>query len=106
MKLLSHIARLSARARIATVIAVATAFAAVGVFKVQRRHQVIHLGYALSDATSTLRQLEEEDRRLRLELSVLTNPTRIEKLAESLGMIRPSPSQVRNVRADKVAGLP
>jgi len=78
--------------------AVATA---LGVGHVARRQSVIRLGYELSDAVTELRRLEEENRRLRLERSVLTNPARIERLAFAMGMARPVPGQIRVVDADK-----
>jgi cell division protein FtsL len=46
------------------------------------------------------RELEEEARKLRLDLSVLRSPERVEKLArEKLGMVRPSPERIRVVRS-------
>jgi cell division protein FtsL len=56
---------------------------------------VIQLGYQLSQVTEALEREQEENRRLRLESSTLTNPARIERLAESLGMTRPGPDQIR-----------
>ena len=44
-----------------------------------------------------LRRLEEENRRLRLERSMLRHPDRIERYAQHLGMIRPDPRQIRVV---------
>jgi cell division protein FtsL len=67
----------------------------VGIAHVGRRQQVIQLGYQLSQVTEALEREQEENRRLRLESSILTNPARIEHLAESLGMTRPGPDQIR-----------
>jgi cell division protein FtsL len=81
-----------------TVIAMACLFAvilAAGLYRIAQRRTLIRLGYELSEVSSELRTLEEEERRLRLELSVLSSPVRIERLAVELGMIRPSPSEVR-----------
>jgi len=64
---------------------------------VGHRRQVVGLGYQLSTAATELRRLDEEARRLRLEKSVLTSPARIERLALGLGMIRPTPEQIRVV---------
>jgi cell division protein FtsL len=59
----------------------------------------IRLGYAISVETRERQRLEEEDRRLRLERSLLRSPARIERLArEKLGMTRPDPAQIRVVR--------
>jgi cell division protein FtsL len=73
----------------------ATAAAIIGIAHVGRRQQVIQLGYQLSRATEALEREQEENRRLRLEKSILTNPARIEQLAESLGMTQPGPDQIR-----------
>jgi cell division protein FtsL len=71
---------------------------------VSRRRDVVRLGYELSAATAQLRHAQEENRRLRLEKSVLTQPDRIEGLAAGLGMIRPGPEQIRAV--GPAAGAP
>ncbi len=73
---------------------------AVGVVHVGRRHVVIRKGYELAGARAELRTLQEENRRLRLEKSVLTAPARIEGLAKSLGMQQPGAGQVRVVRPE------
>lgn len=79
----------------------AFAMLALGLLRVHRRHQVIRVGYELSDRRTELRVLQEEANRLRLEESVLTNPGRIERLATSFGMIRPTPDQLRVIASDK-----
>ena len=56
---------------------------------------MIRLGYTLSEETTELRKLEEENRRLRLERSMLRHPDRIERYAQHIGMTRPDPSQIR-----------
>jgi cell division protein FtsL len=70
----------------------------LGIAHVNRRQEVIHLGYELSTATEELTRLQEENRRLRLEKAALTNPERIRRLAESLGMSHPGSTQIRVVR--------
>jgi cell division protein FtsL len=75
----------------------------LGVRHVAHRRDVVRLGYQLSSATAELRRLEEDNRRLRLETSVLTHPARIERLAGSLGLIRPAPEQIRVVRSAALA---
>lgn len=72
---------------------------ALGVGHVSRRQEVIKVGYELGRAMSELRAQQEENRRLRLERSVLTNPERIRKLAEARGMQQPTRGQVRLVRS-------
>ncbi|HUH04922.1 MAG TPA: cell division protein FtsL [Kofleriaceae bacterium] len=71
---------------------------ALGVGHVSRRQEVIKVGYELGRAMSDLRAQQEENRRLRLERSVLTNPERIRKLAEARGMQQLTQGQVRVVR--------
>lgn len=75
----------------------------LGLAHVARRQEVIQLGYQLARATEELSDNQEENRRLRLEKSILTNPERIERLAESLGMRQPGPEQIRIVRGSSVA---
>ena len=83
------------RARVASMMIVAMAVLGLGLYRVNRRHQLIRIGYELSSARGDLRKLQEEQNRLRLEESVLTSPARIEQIAGSLGMIRPTPDQLR-----------
>lgn len=85
------------------VIAAALVLLCAGSYITYRRHQVVRLGYELSDALAKRRKLEEEERRLRLEASVLTNPERIERLARGMGMVKPSPEQYRDARPSALA---
>jgi len=62
------------------------------------RLAIIRHGYSLSEKTRRFRELEEEHRKLRLELSLLRSPARIEQVAhEKLGMRRPDPQEIRVV---------
>ena len=79
-------------------VALALVFVLLGIAHVARRQQVIQLGYQLARATQELADNQEENRRLRLEKSILTNPERIRRLAESLGMTQPGPEQIRVIR--------
>ncbi len=83
------------RVKAALLVLVAGTLLSIGLYRVHQRHQVIRVGYDLSEARTELRKLAEERNRLRLEESVLTSPARIERIAESLGMVRPSPNQLR-----------
>jgi len=83
------------RAAVVCMLIAAATATALGVSHVARRQQVIRLGYELSEAITELRQLEEENRRLRLEKSVLTNPERVELLARAMGMTQPTSGQFR-----------
>lgn len=67
----------------------------LGVQHVAHRRDRVRLGYELSSASAELRRVAEENRRLRLEKSVLTDPDRIERLARNLGMVRPETDQIR-----------
>jgi cell division protein FtsL len=71
---------------------------ALGVGHVRRRHEIVRLGYELTQATGELRALEEENRRLRLERQMWRHPERVERIAEGRGMRRADPAQVRLVR--------
>lgn len=88
------------RIRAACLVLGAMAILAMGLFRVHRRHQVIRVGYELSELRTELRALQEEENRLRLEESVLTNPGRIERLATGFGMVRPTPDQLRVITSD------
>jgi cell division protein FtsL len=77
---------------------VAALLTGLGVQHVSHRRQRVRLGYELSAASAELRRVSEENRRLRLEKSVLTDPDRIERLAANLGMVRPTTDQIRVVR--------
>jgi len=76
----------------------ATLLTGLGVQHVSHRRERVRLGYELSSASAELRRVSEENRRLRLEKSVLTDPDRIERLAGSLGMARATTDQIRLVR--------
>ena len=66
---------------------------------VSLRYRAIRAGYDIGEKLQEKRELEEEGRKLRLELSLLRSPDRIERLArEKLGMVRPSPEKIRVVR--------
>ena len=69
------------------------------VAQVSLRYRVVRAGYAIGEQMAEQRVLEEEARKLRLELSTLRSPERVEKLArEKLGMVRPDPDRIRVVR--------
>lgn len=88
----------SRRSVAALLLVFAAALAALGALRVRSQHQLLRLGYDLTEATAELREKREENRRLRLELSVLTAPERIERLAEGMGLGPPEPGQIRHVR--------
>jgi len=82
---------------------IAAAVVALGTRKIFHEHQRIRFGYELGEARRELREIENENRRLRLEYSVLISPERVGTLAASLGMRPPEPAQIRVVGADNGA---
>lgn len=87
----------SVRATIVVLIILACALTTVGVVRVTRQHEVLRLGYALSHEADHVRALEENQRRLELELATLTAPDRIRRLALALGMTTVAPDRIRIV---------
>ena len=68
-------------------------------FYVWSRIQVIQLGYEISNALKEERALNEESKKLRLEIATLKSYARIEKMAvEELRMAKPKPDQVIVIR--------
>ncbi|MBI4511864.1 MAG: cell division protein FtsL [Deltaproteobacteria bacterium] len=91
---------MSARRSVITLFIVLASVTAAGIAHVSLKLGIIHHGYAITEETSERRRLEEQNRKLRLEISLLRHPGRIEALAaEKLRMTRPEPWQIRLVRA-------
>jgi cell division protein FtsL len=68
-------------------------------FYVWSRIQVIQIGYEISNVLKEERALNEESKKLRLEIATLKSYARIEKMAvEELGMAKPKPDQVIVIR--------
>ena len=86
---------MNSRPRITLMVLLGILGIALGSRKIAAEHDRVRLGYELSEAQRELRQLQEENRRLRLEYSVLISPERIKTLATALGMRRPMPGQIR-----------
>ena len=59
--------------------------------------QYITQSYQISQGQETQKQYLDLNRKLRIELSVLTSVPRLEKLAAQYGMEAPQPSQVVNL---------
>ena len=82
------------------VVCVFLSLTAAGLAHVRLRLEVIRLGYSITESSEERRRLEEENRKYKLERSLLRGPARIEKLAkEKLHMDRPEPSRIRTVQA-------
>jgi cell division protein FtsL len=63
------------------------------------RYRIVRVGYQIGERLREQRELEEEGRKLRLDLSMMRSPERVERLArERLGMVRPDPERIRVVR--------
>ena len=60
---------------------------------------MVELGYRLNVEIKQLREVQEDNRKLRLEKAVLTDPDRVEKLARAIGMRRPDKGQIRESEA-------
>ncbi len=89
------IRRRAQRTAIIAIVACATIAALFGTLQVKRHHELVGLSYSLSAITDELRVAEEDNRRLRLERSLLTAPSRIERMATELGLVHPEPKQIR-----------
>jgi cell division protein FtsL len=80
-------------------VVVTLAFIGCSLFSVWAHHQVISLGYEISQVSQEEQSLLKENKRLRLELAALKSPKRIENLAlKELGFINPQKEQLIIVR--------
>ena len=70
-------------------------FTIVSVFHVWSRCNLIAINLQISEASNKLKEAEQEQKRLKLEVTSLKNPARIEMVAKGeLGMALPSEQQV------------
>jgi cell division protein FtsL len=77
----------------------ALVFIGCSLFYVWSHHQIISLGYETSEAAREEQALLQENNRLRLELSSLKAPGRIERVAQKeLGLVPPQKEQLIIVR--------
>jgi hypothetical protein len=81
--------------------AIAVLFSLVMVYGLQH-FSAIEGGYRVESEKSTVEQLREDNRALRLAEAQLTQPGRIDQLAHQLGLAQPAPGQVihPNARPD------
>jgi cell division protein FtsL len=89
----------SVRTVVITLVIVAALLTAIGVVRVERQHEVLRLGFALSRTSDQLGRMHEARRALELELATLSAPDRIRRLATQLGMTPVSPDRIRIVPA-------
>jgi cell division protein FtsL len=85
----------SVRAMTIAMVIAAVLVTAAGVIRVARQHEVLRLGFELSRRSEQLGRLQEDRRRLELELATLSAPERIRRLATQLGMTPVSPDRIR-----------
>ncbi len=68
-------------------------------FYIWSRVQVVQIGYDIGELQRQQKDLKVENQKLKMEISVLKSPERIEKLAiEKLNMIWPTPDQVYELK--------
>jgi len=82
-------------------VALILAFVFIGcsLFYVWSHHQIIALGYEVSQTAREEQELLQENKRLRLELAALKSPARIERMASrDLGLVPPQKEQLIIVR--------
>lgn len=66
------------------------------------RHMVTELGYSLSGEQALKERLTSENKALRIEISTLKSPKRLEAIAErNLGLRTPRPEQVVHLWLDE-----
>jgi cell division protein FtsL len=67
----------------------------VSVFHVWSRFKLVDLNLQISEASRTLKETEQEQKRLKLEAASLRTPGRVETIAKNeLGMALPTEQQV------------
>ena len=87
------------RSLVIVTIAVAAVFIACALFSVWAHHQVVSLGYEISEANQEEQDLLQESKKLRLEVASLKSPGRIQGTAlRDLGFTNPQKDQLIIVR--------
>jgi cell division protein FtsL len=85
--------------------AVAVLFSLVMVYGLQHFY-AIESGYRVESEKQMLEQLREDNRQLKLSEAELTQPGRIDGLAQQLGLMAPQPGQVVHPSAPTGSGAP
>lgn len=76
--------------------AITTAALFLALFLMRGNHQEVSLGYQITRLSQKRQSLEEDNRRLRLELANLTSLDKLEIIAkEHLGLVSPQNSQIQ-----------
>ena len=87
------------RTLVGVTVAVAAVFIACALFSVYAHHQVISLGYEISQANQEEQELLQMSKKLRLEVASLKSPGRIQGTAlRDLGFTNPQKDQLIIVR--------
>ncbi len=87
------------RSLVLVTLAVAAVFIACALFSVWAHHQVISLGYEISQANQEEQELLQTNKKLRLEVASLKSPGRIQGTAlRDLGFTSPQKDQLIIVR--------
>ena len=73
------------------------ALTAAGIFYAYSSVQSLNTSYEASQALEVQRELMETSRRLKMELNNLRSMERLERQAISVGLLKPSPQQVRKL---------
>lgn len=71
---------------------------ALSFYYVVLRTEIVKLGYELSVAQKNRNELLEVNAKLKLELSALKAPIRIEPLAKKMGLSYPSQNQIMEIK--------
>lgn len=91
----SSAARTERRRRRLIVVTSALVLVGLVLVHVWLRLQVVHMGYALSSTARLQAQLEQEQRELKVELTSLSTPERLQAMArQRLGLAAPEKGQV------------
>ena len=78
-----------------TAVALRVLFTVAALWHVRARLQVVELGYRLSEAAARNHRLQEEQRRLMIEVATLRHPRRLRRIATGkLGLVEPRPEQI------------
>jgi cell division protein FtsL len=64
------------------------------------RTEIVKLGYELSSARKNRNELLEMNTKLKLELSALEAPVRIEPLAKKMGLNYPTQNQIQEIKSN------
>jgi cell division protein FtsL len=70
---------------------------AAAISRVWTRLKVIEYGYQITEATKRRSKLEDQNRRLEIEVALLKRPERITRLAREMGLQPVRPEQMRRL---------